>query len=295
MFFLATEKCIVGDCSAGVLGTGINIRGFNSAFNSKNLQITDDRVQTLIATGLPFGTFSTVIKEDIDKVEILLGPNGTLYGPNAHNGLVNTITKNPFRSQGTTLALGAGNQNVLTTRLRHAQALGNKVAFKVAFEHTQGTEFKYVDSVYVNNVAYPELDLDRDFNSTKFNGQVNFKVTPSSELVAYYGHSNNNNLAVTSAGRNQIKDWNIDELQLKYVHPRFFLNTYYQWSNTDKTYAINQRTQNYVSMVNNGFSDAEARERSFTQQWFPIPALPTGGVFLERGAMFRDDSKRFNA
>ena len=292
---LASRQKGVDFVRAGVLGTGINMRGFNSSFNSKNLQITDDRVQTLIATGLPLGTFSTVIKEDIEKVEILLGPNGTLYGPNAHNGLVNTITKNPFRSQGTTIALGAGNQNVFTARLRHAQALSNKIAMKLAFEHTQGTEFKYTDSVYVGTKAYPEMDLDRDFNSTKFNGQLNFKLPSSSELVAYYGHSNNNNLGVTSAGRNQIKDWNIDELQLKYIHPRFFLNTYYQWSNTEETYAINQRTQNYVSMINAGFTDQEARQRSFTQQWFPLAILPGGGMFLERGALFKDDSERFNA
>ncbi|OWK74076.1 TonB-dependent receptor [Flavobacteriaceae bacterium JJC] len=290
---LAARQKGVDFVRAGVLGTGINIRGFNSAFNSKNLQITDDRISTLVATGLPFGTFSTVIKEDIEKVEILLGPNGTLYGPNAHNGLVNTISKNPFKSQGTIIALGAGNQNVLTSRIRHSQEISKKIAYKLAFEHTQGTEFNYTDSVYVNNIAYPELDLDRDFNSTKFNGQVNYKVGSLSELVAYYGHSNNNNIAVTSAGRNQIKDWNIDELQLKYLHPRFFLNSYYQWSNTEDTYAMNQRTQNYVSFIKAGFSPDVARERSYMEQWFG--ASPTAGIALQRGSRFKDDSKRWVA
>lgn len=288
---LASRQKGVDYVRAGVLGTGLNIRGFNSAFNSKNLQITDDRVSTLVTTGLPFGTFSTVIKEDIQQVEILLGPNGTLYGPNAHNGLVNTITKNPFKSQGTIIALGGGNQSVLTSRIRHAQAINPKLAYKLSFEHTQGTEFDYTDSVYVNNKAYKELDLDRDFNSTKFNAQVNYKVGSLSEMVAYYGHSNNNNLGVTSAGRNAIKDWNIDELQLKYIHPRFFLNSYYQWSNTDDTYAMNQRTQNYVSFINAGFSDAEARERSYNEQWFGTS--PTAGLALKRGSRFKDASKRF--
>lgn len=290
---LAARQKGVDFVRGGVLGTGINIRGFNSAFNSKNLQITDDRVSTLIATGLPFGTFSTVIKEDLEKVEILLGPNGTLYGPNAHNGLVNSITKNPFRSQGTTFATGLGNQNVFTGRVRHAQALSDKVAFKVAFEHTQGTEFNYTDSVYVANKAYPELDLDRDFKSRKFNAQMNFKPFNVGELVAFFGHSNNTNLANTSAGRNQIKDWKINEYQLKYVHPRFFLNTYYQTSNTEDTYAMNQRTQNYVSFINAGFSQEEARRRSFDEQWFG--ASPAAGVALKRGSRFKDDSKRWVA
>jgi len=290
---LAARQKGVDFVRAGVLGTGINIRGFNSAFNSKNLQITDDRVSTLIATGLPFGTFSTVIKEDIERVEILLGPNGTLYGPNAHNGLVNTLSKNPFKSQGTIISLGAGNQNVFSARVRHAQAISPKMAYKFAFEHTQGTEFKYTDSVYVKNKGYAELDLDRDFNTTKFNGQVNYKVGSLSELVAYYGHSNNNNIGVTSAGRNAIKDWNIDELQLKYINPRFFLNSYYQWSNTEDTYAMNQRTQNYVSFLNAGFSQSVAKERSFSEQWFG--PSQTAGIALQRGSRFKDDSKRFVA
>ncbi|HMN89068.1 MAG TPA: carboxypeptidase-like regulatory domain-containing protein, partial [Saprospiraceae bacterium] len=36
---------------SGVLGIGVNARGFNSAFNPKNLQINDNRFSSLIATG----------------------------------------------------------------------------------------------------------------------------------------------------------------------------------------------------------------------------------------------------
>lgn len=277
---------------SGVLGTGINIRGFNSAFNSKNLQVTDDRVSTLVATGLPFGSFSTVTKDDVQKVEILLGPNGTLYGPNAHNGLVSTITKNPRTSEGTTIAVGGGNQNVLTTRLRHAQIINDKLSYKIHYERSTGTEFDYVDSVYVGTKAYTELEIDRDFNSSKYGSGVYYKTGKSSELNAYYGHSNNTNLGVTNAGRNQIKDWSIDIAQLKFTSKHFFANVYHTWSKTDDTYAMNQRTQNYVSFINNGFSETEARDRSYAEQW-----VPTGtgtGFAIPRGALFRDASKRFN-
>lgn len=289
---LASRQKGVDFVRTGVLGTGINIRGFNSAFNSKNLQITDDRLSSLVATGLPLGTMETVTKDDVERVEILLGPNGTLYGPNAHNGLVNTITKNPFKYQGTTLALGGGNQSVLTARLRHAQAVNDKFAYKFHFERSQGTEFNYTDSVYVGTKAYKELELDRDFDTQKYGAGLFYRPTVNSEINGYYGHSNNNNLGVTSAGRNQIKDWSIDVAQLKYVSPRIFLNTYYSWSKTDDTYAINQRTQNYVSFINNGFSEEEALRRSYAEQWFPIG---TGGVPLKRGALFVDASKRYNA
>lgn len=290
---LAARQKGVDFVRTGVLGTGINIRGFNSAFNAKNLQITDDRLSTLIATGLPLGTFSTVTKDDIERVEILLGPNGTLYGPNAHNGLVSTITKNPFTSEGTTFAVGAGNQSVFTARVRHAQAVSDKFAYKVHFERSQGTDFKYTDTVYVGNKGYKELELDRDFDTQKYGASLHFRPSPTSELIGYYGHSNNNNLAVTNAGRNQIKDWRIDIAQLKYVSEHFFANVYHTWSKTDDTYAINQRTQNYVSFIDNGFSEEEALRRSFTEQWFPTG--PDTGIALPRGAVFKDASKRFNA
>ncbi|MCF1422570.1 TonB-dependent receptor [Mangrovimonas futianensis] len=290
---LAAREKGVDFIRSGVLGTGINIRGFNSAFNSKNLQVTDDRLSTLIATGLPLGTFATVTKDDIERVEILLGPNGTLYGPNAHNGLISTITKNPRTSEGTTLAFGGGNQKVLSARVRHAQAVSDKFAYKVHFERSQGEDFNYVDTVYVGTEGYKELGIDYDFNTTKYGTGLYFKPAPGSEIIGYYGHSNNNNIAITNAGRNLIKDWTIDVAQLKYVSKHVFANTYYTWSNTDDTYAMNQRTQNYVSFINNGFSEEEALERSYTEQWFPTG--PGTGVALQRGAVFKDASRRFNA
>jgi iron complex outermembrane receptor protein len=287
---LAARQKGVDFVRTGVLGTGINIRGFNSAFNSKNLQVTDDRISMLIATGLPFGTFSTVTKDDIERVEILLGPNGTLYGPNAHNGLVSTITKNPRNSEGTTFVFGGGSQNLITGRFRHAQVINDRLSYKLHFERTAGTEFKYTDSVYVGEVAYKEERLDRDFDLLRYGGAVHYKTGKTSELIGYYGHSNNTNLGVTNAGRNQIKDWTIDIAQLKFVSNNFFANAYYTWSRTDETYAINQRTQNYVSFVENGFSDEEAWERALFEQW-----IPAFGIAVPRGALFKDASERFNA
>ncbi|WP_178991065.1 TonB-dependent receptor [Winogradskyella schleiferi] len=292
---LAARQKGVDFVRSGVLGTGINIRGFNSAFNAKNLQVTDDRLSTLIATGLPMGSFSTVTKDDIARVEILLGPNGTLYGPNAHNGLVSTITKNPRQSEGTTLALGVGNQSVFTTRLRHAEAINEKFAYKFHLEHSEGKEFNYTDSVYVGDRAFKELDLDRDFKSQKYGASLFYKPTKSSEIIGYYGHSLNSNIGITNAGRNQIKDWSIDVAQLKFVSKHFFANAYYTWSKTEDTYAINQRTQNYVSFIDNGFSEAVARERSFTEQWLQTGPNQGDGIALPRGAVFKDDSQRFNA
>ncbi len=274
---------------SGVLGIGVNARGFNSAFNPKNLQINDNRFSTLIATGLPLGALSTTVKEDVERVEVILGPSSALYGPNAHNGLLNTITKDPRTSEGTTVALGLGNQNVLSGRLRHAMRLNDRLAFKVSGEYTRGTEFDYTDTVYSGSSAYPEYLLDLDFNSLRGEAQVYYTVNDASTLIFGYGGSNSNNIGNTNAGRNQIRDWRVHWFQARYISPRFFANVYYTISRTDSTYAMNRRTINYWSHIAAGRSEEEARAKSLSTQNF------LGILDLPRGALFQDKSDRLNA
>ncbi|WP_245318850.1 TonB-dependent receptor plug domain-containing protein [Hymenobacter elongatus] len=294
----------------GVLGAGLNVRGFNSAFNPKNLQMNDARLSTLIATGLPLGPLSSVVKEDIERVEVVLGPSAALCGPNAHNGLVNTISKDPRTSAGTTVALGLGNQSVFSARLRHAQVLSPKLAFKVTGEYTKGMDFDYVDTVYYNNTAFAkaatpatpavparfhaeqELELDRSFKSLHGEAAMCYSLTNKADVILSYGGNQSSYVAQTNAGRNQIKDWQVHYLHARYVSPRVFAQVYHAWSITDDTYAINQRTQNYLSFKGAGFGEEEARRRSYEEQLFGTTM--TSGVALKRGAVFKDNSRRIN-
>jgi outer membrane receptor for ferrienterochelin and colicins len=269
---------------AGVAGTGINVRGFNSNFNSKNLQVTDGRFSTLVATGLPFGPLNTVIKEDIERVEVVLGPNAALFGPNAHNGLVNTITKDPRTSQGTTIALNVGNQSQFSARLRHAQAVSDKFAFKVTGEYTSAEEFEYADSVYLgavpNKVAVEEYMLDNDIEFLRGETALYFSPVSGTDIIVQTGASNSTYLSPTNVGRNQIRDWKIFYTQAKLVHNNWFAQVYHTWSKTDSTYSIDDRTKAYYGLkaAHPEMSEKELREGSFST-----------------GALFRDNSRRFNA
>ncbi len=277
---------------SGVVGTGVNIRGFNSNFNAKNLQVNDGRFSTLIATGLPFGPLTTQIKEDVEQVEVILGPNAALYGPNAHNGLVHTVTRDPRSSEGTTIALGAGNQSMLTARFRHAQVLNDKWSFKVTGEYTQAEEFEFADSVYIDRrdangnpgvdgvkEAYEELELDRDLEFFRGEVAVYYNVNNNSDLILGWGGSNSTYLAPTNVGRNQIVDWKVNYLHLRYVANNFFAQVYRTASKTDDTYSIDERTKQYYRLLDAGVPDAQARgEQSFAS-----------------GAKFVDDSRRWNA
>lgn len=80
---------------------------------------------------------------------------------------------------------------------------------------------------------------------------------------------------------------------MRYTSPRLFAQLYHTWSITEDTYAMNQRTQNYRSFIDAGFSEEEARQRSFTEAWAGVS--PTAGVALDRGSVFKDNSRRWNA
>ena len=283
---------------AGIATPAFNIRGFNSNFNSKNLQVTDGRFSTLIATGLPLGPLNTSIKEDIERVEVILGPNATLYGPNAHNGLLNTITKDPRTSAGTTIAINPGvsgdGNAFFSGRLRHAQVLSDKFAFKIVGEYTTATEFEYSDSVFIDRMGavdslgnpipdgvkegYNEFQLDPGVDFLRAEAGLYYTPVEDFDIIFNTGYSNSNYLSPTNVGRNQIKDWAINYYQLRLSGQNWFAQAYYTISSTDSTYAIDQRTKNYYAAIDAGVPPANARASSYGN-----------------GALFQDDSKRFNA
>ncbi|WP_375334214.1 TonB-dependent receptor domain-containing protein [Flagellimonas sp. C4] len=274
---------------AGIATPAFNIRGFNSNFNSKNLQVADGRISSLIATGLPMGPLTTTIKEDIEQIEVVLGPNATLYGPNAHNGLLNTITKDPRRSEGITVATNLGvnsdGNGYYSGRLRIAKKLSDKWAFKATGEYTKATEFIYADSVYIDRdldgvtEGYPEYDLDNDVKFLKTEASAYYSPSEGTDLIATYGHSNSTYLSPTNVGRNQIIDWRISFGQLRFNTRNFFAQVYYTTSKTDDTYSIDDRTKQYYRGIDAGLSEEEA----------------SGEFSYESGARFIDDSKRWNA
>ena len=276
---------------SGVVGTGINIRGFNSNFNAKNLQVNDGRFASLIATGLPLGPLTTQIKEDVERVEVILGPNAALFGPNAHNGLVHTITKDPRTSEGTTFALNTGNQSMFSGRFRHAQVINDRLAFKVTGEYTTAEEFTFADSVYIDRLdangnlgtdqvteGYEELELDNTIEFYRGEASLYYSVDDKTDIILGYGGSNSTYLAPTNVGRNQIIDWRVNYLHARVVSENFFAQVYHTNSKTEDTYSIDDRTKQYYRLLDAGVPDNIARgEDSFAS-----------------GARFIDDSRRWN-
>ena len=71
----------------------IGIRGFGSRLSRSVLVLIDGRsVYSTFTAGVYWEVQDTLI-EDIDRIEVIRGPGGTIWGPNAVNGVINIITK----------------------------------------------------------------------------------------------------------------------------------------------------------------------------------------------------------
>ena len=123
----------------GIDHASINARGLNNAVNNKVSQIVDGRYSmTAFSSSLAMHNNFSLVKDDIERIEIVLGPQTALYGPNAHNAIINFITKDPRTSQGTTVSLSAGNQYQFSSRIRQATKINNKWAYKLIGEYAAG-------------------------------------------------------------------------------------------------------------------------------------------------------------
>jgi len=78
----------------------ISTRGFIGRFSNKLLVLIDGRtVYTPLFSGV-FWSMQDIIMEDIDRIEVIRGPGGTLWGANAVNGIINIVTKHGRDTQG---------------------------------------------------------------------------------------------------------------------------------------------------------------------------------------------------
>ena len=82
------------------LTSAIYIRGIGSRINTPAIGLYVDNVPYLDKSAFDFNLY------DIERIDVLRGPQSTLYGRNTMGGLIRVYTRNPFRHQGTHLSLG---------------------------------------------------------------------------------------------------------------------------------------------------------------------------------------------
>ncbi len=87
----------------------VSIRGFNGRFANKLLVQIDGRSVYNPLFGGVFWDAQGVLLEDVERIEVVRGPGGTVWGANAVNGVVNIVTRKAADTHGSFAEAGGGN------------------------------------------------------------------------------------------------------------------------------------------------------------------------------------------
>lgn len=108
------------------LTSAIYLRGIGTRMNASVVGFYVDEQPFLDKSAFDFEW------QDVQRMEVLRGPQGTLYGRNAMGGVIHLHTFSPFEKQGTTLRLSYGSFNDLSVQASHAQKINDRYAFSLA-------------------------------------------------------------------------------------------------------------------------------------------------------------------
>lgn len=119
------------------LTSAIYIRGIGSRINTPSVGLYVDNIPYIDKSAFDFNY------SDIERIDVLRGPQGTLYGRNAMGGIIKVHTKSPFTYQGTDFRMGAGTHNQYNASVTHYHRLNERFAFSAGgFYEYEGGFFR---------------------------------------------------------------------------------------------------------------------------------------------------------
>ena len=290
----------------GINGQSVSMRGFNNNFNTRLLQMKDGRVAQLPGTGLPQGNFLPTSELDVEQVEVVVGPASALYGPNAHTGVVNVITKSPWDESGVALNVRGGQEDLLDFNGRVAGTVNENFGWKVTGQYMTATDYKpptggpnaeASDSTHFfgagNVFNEPALVNDYDISSIRTEGSLYYRFGDGWQAEATYGFSENDNFGVTNNGRNRILDWQVQYQSLRITGDHWFAQATHTSNDAGNTYQINGvasgAESEYATVIQNGASPSAARQQALNQ----LPTLRENNRFVDKGELW-DSEIQYN-
>ena len=178
------------------LNTSVYVRGIGSRINTPAVGLYVDNIPFIDKSAFDFNY------SDIERIDVLRGPQGTLYGRNTMGGLIRVFTKSPFSYQGTDISLGAATYNNYKASINHYHRISDKFAFSAGafYEHEGG----FFENVARNNekidkgdevggrmraIWLPKDNLKLDFTVNyeySNQGGYPYQLTSLSETDIYY-------------------------------------------------------------------------------------------------------------
>jgi iron complex outermembrane recepter protein len=143
----------------------ISARGFSDLYNNKMLVLVDGRsVYTPLYGGVYWDALDIPV-ENIERVEIIRGPGGALWGANAVNGVINIVTKTAADAQGTVISATIDKDEGYTTTVRQGGMMGSKLGYYVYGRASLWEPFRAPGGAPIpNRLMLPQAGLRLDWS-----------------------------------------------------------------------------------------------------------------------------------
>jgi iron complex outermembrane receptor protein len=283
---LVPSEHLKGLTAIDVVSTGLNqdrvvIRGFNGAISSRLLVLTDNRIAQV--PSLRFNVYNLIspIDEDIERMELVLGPGSALYGPNSTGGVLHMITKSPFESEGTSVTLGGGERNIFLGSFRHAGIFSDKIGYKISGQYYQGEDWEFFDPSEPDSITKgiqtregridkgEKILNERDFEVEKLSGdaRLDFRLTNDLTATLSGGIARISDIEITGTSAVQGVDWTSSYLQSRINYHNLFAQIYYNLSNAGKSFFLRSgdllidKSSLLVTQVQHGLTLMDERQR----------------------------------
>jgi iron complex outermembrane receptor protein len=103
----------------------VGVRGFGSDFSKSVLVLIDGRsVYTPLFAGVEWNV-QNLLLEDVERIEVIRGPGGAIWGSNAVNGVINIITKKAKDTRGVLGSTSSGNMDQNRSAVRYGSGSVN--------------------------------------------------------------------------------------------------------------------------------------------------------------------------
>jgi iron complex outermembrane receptor protein len=208
--------------SSNPRNTGLNIRGLGSPFGLTNDGLDPGVGYYVDGVYYARPAATTLDFIDVDRIEVLRGPQGTLFGKNTSNGAFNIVSKAPSFKPGGVFESSFGNFGYIQAKLSVTGPISQKLAARLSFSGTQR------DGLVYNQTADQQTN---DLNNLGFRGSLLYNASARVKItfIADATRQRPNGYAQVAAGvvttqRSAYRQFNAIATDLNYSLPT--LNAY---------------------------------------------------------------------